>query len=125
MSLQHPLVAVQTVLPREAIPKGSALVLLGQTLGCSIFVCVAQAVFTNGLQHQLAAIEDFSPQTQKNAKTGPGAFRSEVPENMLPAVLNAYNGAIAGTFWVALGLSILGFVLAACMEWRSVKKKRS
>lgn len=124
MSLQQPLVAVQTVLSKEDIPKGSALVLLGQTLGCSIFVCVAQAVLTNGLQHQLAAIQGLSPQTQKNAKTGPAAFRSEVPEKMLPAVLKAYNGAIAGTFWVALGLSILGFVLAAGMEWRSVKKKK-
>ena len=124
ISLQQPLVAVQTVLPKEDIPKGSALVLLGQTLGCSIFVCVAQAVLTNGLQHQLAAIPGLSPQTQRVAKTGPAAFRSEVPEAMLPAVLEAYNGAVAGTFWVPLALSILGFVLAVGMEWRNVKKKK-
>lgn len=125
ISLQQQPVAVQTVLPKEDIPKGSAPVLLGQTLGCSIFVCVAQVVLTNGLQHQLAAIQDLSPQTRKIAKTGPAAFRSEVPEDLLPAVLKAYNGAIAGTFWVPMGLSILGFVLAVGMEWRSVKKETS
>lgn len=125
ISLQQPLVAVQTVLPKEDIPKGSALVLLGQTLGCSIFVCVSQAVLTNGLQHRLAAIQGLSPQMQEIAKTGPAAFRSEVPEEMLPAVLQAYNGAIAGTFWVPMGLSVVGFVLAVGMEWKSVKKKKS
>lgn len=125
MSLQQPLVAVQTVLPKGDVPKGSALILLGQTLGCSVFVCVAQAVLTNGLQYELAAIQGLSPELQKIASTGPAAFRSEVPENMLPAVLKAYNGAIAGTFWVAVSLSIVAFVFTIGMEWRSVKKKKS
>ena len=124
MSLQQPLVAVQTILPRADIPKGSALILLGQTLGCSIFVCVAQAVLTNSLQSQLAAIQGLSPQLQEIAKTGPAAFRSEVPESILPAVLKAYNGAIAATFRVGIAVSVIAFVIAIGMEWRSVKKKK-
>ena len=125
ISLQQPLVAIQTVLPRVDIPKGLALALLGQTLGCSIFVCVAQAVLTNSLDHGLAAIHGLSPQLQEIAKTGPAAFGSEVPQDLLPAVLKAYNGAIAATFWVAIALSVVAFLTSIGMEWRSIKKKKS
>ncbi|KAK1977919.1 major facilitator superfamily transporter [Colletotrichum cereale] len=54
LCMQTPLVVVQTVLPAEEIPLGTALVMFLQTLGGAIFISVAQNIFTNELRAGLA-----------------------------------------------------------------------
>jgi hypothetical protein len=46
---QIPIIAVQTVLPLEDVPVGTACVIFFQSLGSALFISVGQTVFQNGL----------------------------------------------------------------------------
>ncbi|KAK2037356.1 major facilitator superfamily transporter, partial [Colletotrichum somersetense] len=54
LDMQIPLIVVQTVLPTEDIPLGTALVMFMQSFGGAIFISVAQNIFTNELRTGLA-----------------------------------------------------------------------
>jgi hypothetical protein len=47
LGLQQPLIAVQTVLPIDLIPVGTAVVVFAQTLRGAVCVAIAQSVFQN------------------------------------------------------------------------------
>ncbi|KAH7355408.1 major facilitator superfamily domain-containing protein [Rhexocercosporidium sp. MPI-PUGE-AT-0058] len=72
LGMQLPLIAVQTVLPTDEIPIGTALVVFAQTLGGAIFVCIGQTIFTNKLLHYCAL---YAPQVDPAVILGIGATR--------------------------------------------------
>jgi MFS family permease len=123
-SMETPLTAAQTVLSNEEVGIGIALVTFFQFFGSSIFLAIAQTVFSNTLISELAK---HVPDEDAGAllRLGTSAIRGFVAPDKLPAVLLAYNRAITSTFYVSAGVVACGFCLALLSEWKSVKGKNS
>ncbi|KXT02357.1 hypothetical protein AC578_188 [Pseudocercospora eumusae] len=117
---QQTMLAAQTCLPKEDVPIGTAIVVFFQTLGGALFVSAANNIFNNKLLSGIAGIvPGLSPQTI--LETGATALRNVIPDGYLPAVLEVYNDALVGTFYVATALGALSIVGSGALEWRSVK----
>ena len=122
-SMETPLTAAQTVLSSEEAGIGISLVTFFQFFGSSIFLAIAETVFSNKLASELAK---NAPQVDAAAlmQLGTSAVRGAVTQEELPGVLAAYNNAITSTFYVAAAVSSCGFFFALLIEWRSVKGKK-
>jgi MFS family permease len=119
-SMETPLTAAQTVLSNEEVGIGISLVTFCQFFGSSIFLAIAQTVFSNKLASELAKhVPEVDVSTLMHL--GTSAVRDFVTKEQLPAVLAAYNKAITSTFYVAAGASACGLFAALLSEWRSVK----
>lgn len=123
LAIQTPLIAVQTVLPLEDVPVGTALIIFTQTFGGALFVSVAQNVFTNRL---LTGLVEEAKGFDPNAILTLGAttLKSAVPTEFLPGVLVAYNSALTRTWYVSVAMACLSAIGAATLEWKSVKGKK-
>jgi hypothetical protein len=98
-----------------------SVVIFCQTLGGALFLSFAQTVFSNGLIKTMASsAPDVDPQTVIAA--GASGVRGAVTAAQLPGVLVAYNKAINEDFYLAAGASVVIFVAAWGMGWKSVKK---
>ena len=58
------------------------------------------------------------------AAAGATSFRSTIPEEYLPGVVEAYNAALTQIFEIALVMACLTTIGSLAMEWRSVKGKK-
>jgi MFS family permease len=121
---QQPVLAAQTVLNLHDVPIGVAINMFLQLFGGTLFVSVAQNVFTTRLiSNVVAKLPQLNP--QEVVKTGARELKDLVNT---PAEANtllvAYNGALTHAFEVALVLSCLLIFGAAAMEWKSVKGKK-
>ena len=114
-TMETPLTAVQTVLKPEEAPVGISLVTFFQFFGSSIFLAIAQSVFSNRLVSQLA---EYAPGLDANSflQQGTVALRTIVPPAELPGVLIAYNRAFTSTFYVAASALAAGFFAALLSE---------
>ena len=110
-------VAAQAVLPLKDVPTGVAVVFSAQFLGGTIFVSVAENVFTNHLRSNLLAlaVPNFNPEVAIRA--GATSLRDLVALSFLNEVLVAYNNAIMQAFQVSLIMSCLTIFGASGMEW--------
>ncbi|RAO64648.1 uncharacterized protein BHQ10_000660 [Talaromyces amestolkiae] len=129
MGMQQSSVAAQTILERKDVPTGASIMMLAQSLGGSIFLAVAQTIFTNGLSDNLRT-EVQGPDAPDiiNSIIAAGAtgFRSlpELTSENLAAILSAYNKALTNTFYVCVGLASASIIGALATEWVSVKKQK-
>ncbi|KAJ9143454.1 Major facilitator superfamily protein [Pleurostoma richardsiae] len=119
MAMQQAGLAAQAVLPLPDVPIGIALMFFGQLLGGSVFLAVAQSVFTQQLVKRASGIAGLDPETIINS--GATELRGSVPASQLPRVLAAYNGALTDTWYVAVALSSAALIPTLCMEWKSIK----
>lgn len=120
LSMQTPIIVVQTVLPSSDIPTGTALVMFLQTLGGAIFVSVGESVFTNKLLEGLTRSAD-GLDTAMVINAGATALRSAVPTDQLAKVLIEYNSALTQTWSISVALASLSIIGAVVVEWKSVK----
>lgn len=126
VGFQGGILVVQTVLPLEDVPVGTACISFFQQLGGALFVAVAQSLFQNGL---LTGIETYAPELDASIFLNSGAtqIRSILEEmgrpDLLDAVLQAYVDGLTHTFWVTAACAIAAFVSALGLEWKSVKDK--
>ncbi|KAB8251358.1 putative MFS toxin efflux pump [Aspergillus flavus] len=122
---QIPMTAVQTVLPPEDIPVGTAAVMFFQTLGGALFIAVGQSVFQNGL---IDGIREFAPTVDPRAIVGAGAteMRHVLAAlgqlDQLDAVIRAYMSGLRDAYRVSLALALVALVASCFLEWKSVKK---
>src|SRR4051812_12162559 len=72
LSFQTAIIAAQTILSGPDISVGSSAMILGQTLGGAIILCVAQNVFQNTLVSELAS---RAPRIDVGTVTAVGASR--------------------------------------------------
>ncbi|KAJ3495303.1 hypothetical protein NLG97_g3490 [Lecanicillium saksenae] len=122
---QQPQVAIQAVLPKADIPAGVSIVVLVQTLSGAIFIAVGQSVLQNKLiQNLRAAFPNGGLDINRVAQASATQLRSLVPAKDLPAVLEAYNNALARLFLIAAIMSALTIIGSLSIEWKSVKKAR-
>ncbi len=118
LGVQQPSVAAQTVLADEDVSIGAASMMLGQQLGSSVFISIAQAALTNNLESGLEGSQGLDPSLVLSS--GATAFRTLVPLRLLDEVIAAYNVAIVSAIMVAVGLavvSIMGtFAIVRCTQ---------
>ncbi|GFF30035.1 putative HC-toxin efflux carrier TOXA [Aspergillus udagawae] len=121
---QIPMTAVQTVLPAEDIPIGTAAVMFFQTLGGALFIAVAQSVFQNGL---ISGLAKYAPAVDPMAivKGGATEMRSVLAgsgqSDQLMGVIKAYMSGLRDSYRVSLALVVVAFAVSLLMEWKSVK----
>lgn len=104
LSLQIPLLVVQSAIPKADMATGTSVLVWCQFLGGSIFLTIAQVVFVSGLR---SGLREFAPGLDANAAIDAGAtaFMASVPAELRDAVLDAYNKAVTYTFYLGLGLA--------------------
>ncbi|KAI5850055.1 major facilitator superfamily domain-containing protein [Tricharina praecox] len=123
LTLQQPMIAAQTVLKQVDIPIGSAAVVFFQTLGGALFISVAQNIFATELVKGITSrIPDMS--ASSILTTGATALTSTFSPDVLPQVIEAYNGAVTKAFYASVALAIVGFIGGLGMEMVSVKGKK-
>lgn len=115
--------ALQTVLPVHDIPIGIAIITFAQSLSGAMFISIAQNVFENRL---VASITKFAPKASPKAliEAGVSHLAQQVPKDVLPSVLYAYNIAITQTFYVSVAAALLSFIGAGLVEWKSMKRRQ-
>ncbi len=123
MAIQQGFIAVQTVLPLEQIPIGVAAIASFQSLGGSIFVSVGNSILHNALLKASSSQQLPDVDIHHVISAGATMFRSFVPADALPALLDVYNTALQKVFVTAIPLAGLAFVAALGLEWKSVKGK--
>ncbi|EOA92213.1 hypothetical protein ACJQWK_03640 [Exserohilum turcicum] len=122
-TMQHPNIAVQTVLRKQDVPIGTAILSLCQTLGGAVFTAVGQNLYISKFTEGLEAIGGIVPQRVLGA--GATDLTKHVPPEIVDRVLDAYNVALTkGTFFAALIIACFALPAALGMEWRSVKNKQ-
>lgn len=120
LGMQQCGLAAQVVLKAEDVPIGASLMFLGQNLGASVFVCIAQTVFLQQLESNLQKVIPADTAAEL-INIGATDLRSIVPSGLLPQVLVAYNKTIDHTFYVGMGVACVSIIPAILFEWKSVK----
>ncbi|CAK7239686.1 MAG: hypothetical protein STHCBS139747_001121 [Sporothrix thermara] len=119
-TFQTPNLAAQTVLARRDVPIGTSLMFFSQLLGGSIFVSVGQNILDAQLIQRLSGIPGLDDAA---AILGSGATSlTDLPVDIKPTVLSAYNESLRKVFQVGLIMVCLTIFGALAIEWRSVKK---
>ncbi|KAK8139163.1 SGE1 [Apiospora sp. TS-2023a] len=122
IGMQQTINAAQAVLPLADVPTGTAVIIFAQMFGGSLFVSVAQNVFTNKFVEGLARIPKLDIDPQLVVKAGATDIaRLFTDPDVLAHVIVAYNDALMWTFRIALITTCLSIFGAAFMEWKSVK----
>ncbi|KAJ4344607.1 MFS sugar transporter [Didymosphaeria variabile] len=120
--MQQALVAVQTALPKDDVPIGTAIMMFSQTLGGALFISVGQNVFTNQLIKNLqTVVPDLNPSIV--LAVGATELKNQIEEKFLSGVLTAYNAALTQTFYVSVATAAMSIFGAAFVEWKSMKGK--
>ncbi|KAM0214382.1 hypothetical protein ACHAPQ_007863 [Fusarium lateritium] len=116
---------IQTVLPQDWVPVGTACVQFFQAFGGALFIAVAQTVFQNGLIDTIKA---------DNIGIDPTIFinigASEIEDTLkkmgrldaLDTVLGAYMKGLRDTFYISLACAACALIACLCFQWKSVKK---
>ncbi|KAK2002317.1 major facilitator superfamily transporter [Colletotrichum falcatum] len=125
-AFQLGVLVVQTVLPQEDIPVGSACVQFFQALGGAVMIAVCQTLFQTGLVDEVAKnAPGIDPAIFINS--GANQVRAILTQmgraNLIPAVLEAYTVALRYTFYTSLACGCASFLACLGLEWKSVKKQ--
>ena len=124
VGFQIPLIAVQTVLPLEDVPVGTACVMFFQSLGGALFIAVAQTVFQNGI---IRGTHQFIPELDPSILLRAGAteIRDVLArlglQDQLEGALRAYMVGLTNSFRVTVACTAAAVVAACVYEWKSVK----
>ncbi|KAJ3486654.1 hypothetical protein NLG97_g6573 [Lecanicillium saksenae] len=119
---------VQTVLPQEWIPVGTACVQFFQSLGGAIFIAVGQTVFQNGLIEGIESANLGIQDPRIFINAGVSQARAILikmhREDALPLVLDAYMKGLRNAYYISLACAICAFLAVLCLENKSVKKNQ-
>ncbi|KZL77667.1 major facilitator superfamily transporter [Colletotrichum tofieldiae] len=121
-SLQTPLLAVQTVLPIEEVPLGTALIMFLQTLGGAIFISVAQNIFSNEFRARLRKdLPNINATSIVNGGANSIRQPGVIPPGTLDPVLRIYSKSLTTSWYVPVGLTCASIIGSALVQWKSVK----
>ena len=116
---------VQTVLPQEWVPVGTACVQFFQAFGGAIFIAVAQTVFQNGLIDKIKS-EDIGIDPNIFINSGASEIK-QVLESMgrmdaFDTVREAYMEGLRDSYYISAACATAAFFACVCLQWKSVKK---
>lgn len=122
-TMQQPNLAIQTILAKNDVPVGTAVLSLFQTLGGAVFAAVGQNLYISKFSSGLERIGGLDP--KRILSSGATELTKNVPTAIQRQVLDVYNTSLTkGTFFAALIVACLAVPAALGMEWRSVKTKQ-
>ncbi|KAK0635819.1 major facilitator superfamily domain-containing protein [Bombardia bombarda] len=121
-TFQAPNMAAQTVLARDDVPIGSALMFFTQLLGGAVFISVAQNVLNSELLKRLSPLPGFNPKLLES--NGATSLITQLPEAIRGTAVFEYNEALRKVFLVGLIMVCLALIGSVTMEWKSVKKDK-
>jgi MFS family permease len=122
LGFQTSTLVAQTVLSEHDVSTGLALMFLMQQLGGSVFLSVAQNIFSNKLVRSLSGVADLDAKAIVN--TGATNLRKIVPPSELKTVISVYSYALTRVFILTVILSACMLLCALTVEWRSIKQKK-
>jgi len=119
----QPMVAVQNHLPESTHPVAMSVLMFAQTIGGSIIIAIAEAVFSTTLN---SSIRKYAPGVDPAdvVAAGAGNFRHVFSEKVVEGVILAYNRAVNHVFYVATGIVVASWVFSWGLGWKSVKKAK-
>lgn len=123
VGMQQPGLAAQTVLSKQDVSTGVALMFFSQSLGGAIFICVSQSVFSNHLTDALQSVPGID--TAAIIAAGATELSRVVPAESLRTVLIVYNDSLQKSFITVIAVAAAMVLPAAGMEWRSIKKNKT
>ncbi|CZS96932.1 hypothetical protein WAI453_010249 [Rhynchosporium graminicola] len=87
-SFQMPMIAVQNTLPKHEHPVSMSIMMFGQSIGGSLALAIAQAVFNRGLKN---ALKYYAPGVSYGQVTAAGTrdFRHIIPIPSVPLVIDS------------------------------------
>lgn len=129
MSLEQCNIAIQAALPSHKSPAGISLGVFARGLGGAVAVAVGQNVFQHSLRQGLRQTVPELGETTDELVSGATNLVSTLEmyidnQEMISAVVSAYNHAVTRIFLVAMVLGCLTILPALAVEWRSVKEKK-
>ncbi|KPM35540.1 hypothetical protein AK830_g11049 [Neonectria ditissima] len=116
---------VQTVLPQEWVPVGTACVQFFQAFGGAIFIAVSQTVFQNGMIDHIETSDiGIDPRVFINAGASQvgEVLKKMGREDAFDTVIAAYMSGLRDTFYVSLACSACALISCCFLQWKSVKK---
>ncbi|KAI3528181.1 hypothetical protein CSPX01_16415 [Colletotrichum filicis] len=116
---------VQTVLPQEWVPVGTAAVQFFQALGGALFIAVAQTVFQNGLIDTIKADSigiDPTIFINSGASEVKDVLRRMGRLDAFDIILQAYMEGLRDTFYITLACAACAFICCLFFQWKSIKQ---
>ncbi|KAF5649630.1 major facilitator superfamily transporter [Fusarium sp. NRRL 52700] len=112
LGLQGPQVALQAVLPIEAVSLGGAVITFGAGMGSALWICASATLFQDRLSKE---IQDAAPGTNTThiQEAGLSKLRESIGPERLKSVLSGYENAVVQTLYIPLALALLSMV-GAC-----------
>jgi hypothetical protein len=117
LGMQQAQLAAQTGLECVNVPTATALVVFMQTLGGAVFISVGKNVLTSHLVSGMERLLIGGLDPVVIVNTGATDLRGLAPGESLPAVLEAFNGALRQVFLVSTGLASVTVLGALGLEW--------
>lgn len=121
---QQPINAVQAILSKSQMATGMAIVIWAQFFGAGLLLALAQTALSALLKNALA---EYAPGVDPALVINAGAtdYVNVIPSQDLGPVLLAYNQAIAKTFYISVGATVIATIASFGMGWKRVVPKRS
>ncbi|KAL2851333.1 major facilitator superfamily domain-containing protein [Aspergillus pseudodeflectus] len=119
---QAPMLAVQSNISPDDVSTAMAILTFSQTFGGSIFLAIANVIFTAGLRDQ---IPQYAPNVNPENVIAKGAtgFRDVIAAEDLAGVLRGYAKAVDWTLYLAAALCVVQFASSWGLGWKDVRKK--
>ncbi|EGS19608.1 uncharacterized protein CTHT_0040870 [Thermochaetoides thermophila DSM 1495] len=128
VGFQTGVLVVQNNMSLEWIPVATACVQLFQSLGGSIFIAVAQAVFQNALT---SGIEKNVPGVPPQIFINSGASQIHWvleqfhAEKYITEVLTAYLDGLRDSYYISVACACAAFVAACGLSWKKIEKRKN
>ncbi|KAJ5714091.1 uncharacterized protein N7483_011272 [Penicillium malachiteum] len=124
LSIQMPLVAVQTNVPVSQIAVSMAFLKFCQNFGGSLLLSFAETAFDIGLDH---ALPKYAPGVSAAtvSSAGVSGIRTIIPQDKVTGVIMAYMVGVKEVFYVVAGTTAVAVVFGCGLGWKSVKKAKN
>lgn len=120
LGISGPFLAVQAILPEKDTSVGLAIMSFSQEFGIALSLGIAQCLFLNKLKESIEAITPYlDPESVINA--GATSLVGTGLEKYASLIAEEYSKGLRVTFVFGAGMAGVVFVMACCMEVRSVK----
>lgn len=120
IGIEQSIVNAQVSVDAADVGFGTTTVLLGNIIGGSVFISVADAVFSNEVLALAKEFPSVSSDTLTNDISALGGLLSPAD---LQLAIHGYNTGLGRAFLIAAGLSVVSCLAWPFTPWQSIKSK--
>ena len=121
IGIPQTIAAARSALKSQDFAVGISVILFAQTLGGSIALSIAQAVFNNRLSANVSSAGVQGLDTSALFQAGSTSIRSLVAPGDVDKLVYGYNKTITENFYVAVVAASLSVIGALSVKWRTTK----